>query len=918
MPSHEETQLSGRPKAAARELTAGTSIGVYRIDGVLGRGAMGIVYRATDTKLNRGVAIKFLAAEAGDGNAQWRFQQEATTTTALHHPHIVTVHDVGEHDGRRYIVSEIVDGGTLDDWLAAPRKHGWRQTVELLVGVADAIAAAHAAGVLHRDIKPGNILLDGNGYAKLADFGIAKLAEQQSDATGLGHATAHGVVIGTVAYMSPEQASGLALDARSDVFSFGVVLYEALAGRRPFEGANDLEVLKATAHAAPPPLPPEIPEQLRNAVERALEKDPADRYQSIRELVIELKRVARRTTETAPRAALPAKGRAGVAPWAIGGGIALTALAIAVPWALRLQRQPERAGEIRFEMPAPNYTPGSEVLAISPDGKQLAYIASIDGKPEIYVRPIGSLAGRTIPGAANGTALFWSPDSRALAFLLNGELTRVDLDGNALRSVAPASVVAARGTWSRDGTILFSAAPERDGVGVIGSVRAAGGETSRLTAIDTANKELFHGYPTFLPDGKHFLYVRQHKPPTPATLYLASLDDPSGVEIGSAGTITPTTTFALDYNDGYVLLLRNGTLLAQRLDLGARKLEGSPTTVAENVSAFSISATGVLVYRAGGPAIGESRQLVWYDREGDRAPIRDTPPNSSNPRLSPDDTQILVDTSGGDLRAADLWSIDIARSIPTRLTFDPANESVGLWSLDGKEIVFGTARGGSTPYLTHRLVRRAANGTGDEQMLYETESPTDAVAPLEWSPDGRYLLFAQANAGTFTTVGEIWKLSMSGAATAVPVLQTPFRVRSATVSPDGAWLAYSTTESGSDQIMVQSFPDTSRGKWRISSGGGTEPRWRRDGRELYFLAPDGTMMVAAVTPDAGAFRYEPPRALFNTGAKLSVAPGFYYDVTRDGQRFVVNELGQDQPTRQEPPSPPIEVIVNWRPARDAR
>ena len=918
MPSHEDTQPSGRPKPAARELPVGTTIGVYRIDGVLGRGAMGVVYRATDTKLNRAVAIKFLAADIGDENARWRFQQEAATTTSLNHPHIVTVHDVGEHDGRRYIVSEIVDGGTLEDWLAAPRKHAWRQTVELLVGVADAIATAHAAGVLHRDIKPGNILLDGNGYAKLADFGIAKLVEQQTAATGVGHATARGVVIGTVAYMSPEQASGLPLDSRSDVFSFGVVLYEALAGKRPFEGANDLETLKAIAHVAPPPLSPEIPEQLRNAVERALEKDPADRYQSIRELAIELKRVARRTTETGPRAPMPATGHAGVALWAIGGGIALTALAIAVPWALKLQRQPQRPAEIRYEMPAPNYAPGSENLAISPDGKQLAYLISIDGKEQVYVRPIGSLAGHTIPGADNGTALFWSPDSRALVFLLNGELTRVDLDGDALRALAPASVVAARGSWSHDGTILFSAPPESDGVGVIGSLPASGGRANRLTTVDIANKELFHGYPTFLPDGKHFLYVRQHQPPTPATLFLASLDDPSGMEIGSAGTISPSTTFNVGYNDGYVLLLRNGTLLAQRLDLGARKLAGSPATVAENVSAFSISATGVLAYRAGEPPIGESRQLVWYDRQGNRAPIRDAPPNSSNPRLSPDDTQIVVDTSGGTLRAADLWSIDVARSVPTRLTFDPANEDVGLWSLDGKQIVFGTARGGSQPYLTHRLVRRAANGTGDEELLYETESPTYAAAPVDWSPDGHYLLFAQANAATFATVSEIWILSMSGAPAAAPLLQTPFRVRSATVSPDGAWLAYSTTESGTDQIMVQSFPDTSRGKWRISAGGGTEPRWRRDGRELYFLTPDGTMMVAAVTPDAATFRYEPPRALFNTDAKVSIAPGFYYDVTRDGQRFVVNEPGQDQKARQESPSPPIEVIVNWRPPGDAR
>jgi Tol biopolymer transport system component len=891
----------------------GTTIGVYRIDGVLGRGAMGVVYRATDTKLNRAVAIKFLAADIGDENARWRFQQEAATTTSLNHPHIVTVHDVGEHDGRRYIVSEIVDGGTLEDWLAAPRKHGWRQTVELLVGVADAIATAHAAGVLHRDIKPGNILLDGNGYAKLADFGIAKLVEQQTAATGVGHATARGVVIGTVAYMSPEQASGLPLDSRSDVFSFGVVLYEALAGKRPFEGANDLETLKAIAHVAPPPLSPEIPEQLRNAVERALEKDPADRYQSIRELAIELKRVARRTTETAPRVALPVKGRTG-APWAIGGGIALTALAIAVPWALKLQRAPERPAEIRFEMPAPELDVG-DFLAISPDGKRLAYVASNDSRRQVYIRPIGSLAGTSMPGTENADGVFWSPDGRAIAFSLKGELRRLDLDGNALRSLAPSSVVAARGTWGHSGTILFSAPPPKgSGLGALGSISAAGGTATLLTKVDPEKQEIFHGYPTLLPDDRHFLYVRQHPPPAEATLHLGSLDDPAGVELASAGTIMPSTAYNVGYYDGFALFMRNSTLIAQQLDVSARKLEGTPSTIAENVSTFSISENGVLAYRTTSATPAEPRQLVWYDRQGSRTPIAGMPPGSANPRLSLDGTHIVVDTSGGALRNADLWTIDVARSVPTRLTFDPANETAGIWSPDATQIVFATARGGPAPFVAGRLARRAANGTGDDEVLFDTGSGTEALALLDWSPDGRDILFARAEVTTFATVSEVWALPMSGERTPIPVLKTGFRIRSATISPNGAWLAYSTTESGSDQVMVQSFPDTNRGKLRISSAGGVEPRWRRDGRELYFLTPDGTMMVVAVTPDATTFRYEPPRALFETGAKLAPFPGFYYDVTPDGQRFVVNEFDRDRSGRvQESPQPPIEVIVNWRP-----
>src|SRR5262245_9441040 len=289
-----------REPAAAHEtseLASGTRVGSYRIDGVLGRGGMGVVYRATDTKLNRSVAIKFLSTAMIDEQSRRRFQQEAQTATGLNHPHIVTVHDVGESDGRQYIVSELVEGGTLDDWLASNRRRSWRQSVELLTGVADAIASAHAAGVLHRDIKPGNILIDANGYAKLSDFGLAKPIGNDADGPlgNVSRNTRAGVVVGTIAYMSPEQASGQLLDARSDIFSFGIVLYELLAGRRPFEAANDLELLKSIVHATPPPLPSDVPELLRNAIERALEKEPGDRYQSMRELVIELKRIGRKS-----------------------------------------------------------------------------------------------------------------------------------------------------------------------------------------------------------------------------------------------------------------------------------------------------------------------------------------------------------------------------------------------------------------------------------------------------------------------------------------------------------------------------------------------------------------------------------------------------------------------------------------------
>jgi Tol biopolymer transport system component len=380
------------------ELAAGTRIGSYRIDGVLGRGGMGIVYRATDTKLDRPVAIKFVSIATADAHAQRRFRQEAHTASGLHHPHIVTVHDVGESDGRQYIVSELVDGGTLDDWLASSRRRTWRQSVELLTGVADAIAAAHAAGVLHRDIKPANILIDENGYAKLADFGLAKLLgdkDGQADALGnVSRNTRAGIVVGTVAYMSPEQASGQPLDARSDIFSFGVVLYELLAGRRPFEGANDLEVLKAIVHGTPPPLPSDVPELLRNAVERALEKDPGDRYQAMRELVIELKRIARKSGSSS-QTALPnaAPRRARLARLLAG----LAAVAVLVAAALYYPRAPVTDSASGSAALARDYeiarltASGNAILpALSPDGRYVAYVQEHTDGPSLWVRQLAT------------------------------------------------------------------------------------------------------------------------------------------------------------------------------------------------------------------------------------------------------------------------------------------------------------------------------------------------------------------------------------------------------------------------------------------------------------------------------------------------------------------------------------------------
>jgi eukaryotic-like serine/threonine-protein kinase len=913
---HEITEARrAEPRLSAPTFAAGVQIAGYRIEALLGEGGVGSVYRATDAKLQRPVAIKFLTAAAVDENARGRFQQEAQTASSLNHPHIVTVHDVGEHDGREYIVSELIDGGTLADWLKGSR--GWKQRVELLIGVADAIAAAHAAGVLHRDIKPANILIGRNGYAKLADFGLAKLLAEQDGRAKPQHTTGIGVVIGTVAYMSPEQTAGQPLDERSDIFSFGVVLYEALAGRRPFESANDLELMKTIMHGAPPPLPSDLPEALRMAVDKALEKDPAERYQSMRELVVDLKRVVqRRTTSVAPSPEAASRRPTLAWPTVTLGVAFLAALAAAIALAA-LHFQPAPAAQpIRFRIPAPGLRVDlTKPIGVSPDGRRIAYLVAADNATKIAVRALDAFDAQTLANTDDAAGIAWAPDNRTIAFFASGTLRKISSDGGSSQLLAP-STFNGGASWGEQGVIVLTSFEAAGGVGVasIGRIGTDGGAPIAITKVDTAKGDQIHLFPSFLPGGRRFLFaagglstngVRANA----GTLYVGSVDGaaPKAVTSLDFGNSSPSFVYA----SGYLLFVRDAALLAQRFDADAGTLAGEAVPVASPVSAFAVSANGVLAYSeppsgAQTPVDGAITELRWFGRDGTPLGVLARPAVYSNPKLSPDGGRVAVDIVEAGNR--DIWTIDVARGVPARLTFEPGDDLVPVWSPDGRDIVFASGRD-SGGVLASSLYRRAANGTGSDELVYSA-GVGQAIAPQDWTNEA--VLFAQSSIAQMVTNADLWRLPNGGERSPERFLETPTREGAARVSPDGRWIAYTSNASGAYQIVVQTYPNPARGKWQVSTGGAIEAKWRADGKELFFLASDGNLMAVDVEPGE-TFTFGEPHVLFQTGVPIPSVPFFFsFDVTPDGQRFLVNVPQPTAPAREDARAPTfVNVVLNW-------
>jgi eukaryotic-like serine/threonine-protein kinase len=873
-------------------LAAGARLGPYEIQSPLGSGGMGDVYRATDTRLDRTVAIKVLAASlATDRQFRDRFDREARAVSALDHPHICALYDVGEHDGTSYLVMQYLEGETLEARLtrgALPLD----QALQYAIQVADALDKAHRAGIVHRDLKPGNIMLTKAG-AKLLDFGLAKATAPLGAASGLSMLpttppglTAQGTILGTFQYMAPEQLEGKEADARTDLFAFGAVLYEMLTGSRAFGGASHASLISAIMSSQPPPVSAAqrlSPAELDHLIARCLAKDPDDRWQSARDVELQLAWIA----ETPPQPSSPtarSKSPLERLVWALAG-LALVALIAAIVTTLVARRAPAaRAEPVQFAMLPPDkasFSPDLDAQAVSPDGRQIAFVASGSaGTPQLWIRPLDSMNARTLAGTEGAAHPFWSPDSRSVGFFAAGKLKRIDVEAGPPQTLADAPFPMG-GSWNGDGVILFGRA--------IGSplyrVSAGGGATTPATHLDQ-NGIASHGAPSFLPDGRHFFFVAGTGP-TSGSVYVGSLDS-SDVKL-----ILRSNSAAVYSPAGYVLFLRESTLMAQRFDLETLSTRGEAVAVAEGVGRFFVaisyvvSDNGILIYRH---AATQQTRLAWVDRSG-RPQASGAPAGVYDEMsLSPDDMRVTFARPGQN--GTDVWLTDLERRITSRFTFRPPLNNVPIWSPDGRQIIFASARDGHLDFY-----QRAADASGPDELLLKVNAQP-ILFPSDWSADGRFLTYYRTDPKTQL---DIWTLSLGGDRRPVPFLHGDFNESQGQFSPDGRWLAYVSDESGNQQVYVQSFPALG-GQRQISTEGGTQPRWRRDGKELFYLAPDRKMM--AVTVKTGAtFDADAPRVLFQTELNVP-ALRQSYAVSADGQRFLLNTSADAGP-------PPMTVVLNW-------
>jgi Tol biopolymer transport system component/tRNA A-37 threonylcarbamoyl transferase component Bud32 len=884
-------------------LSSGTKLGRYEIRSKIGEGGMGEVYRARDEKLNRDVAIKVLPATLSQNTDRLRrFEQEAQAAGALNHPNILAVYDVGTHDGAPYVVSELLEGESLKERLGdGPLAQ--RKTIDYAVQIAHGLAAAHGKGIVHRDLKPDNLFITKDDRVKILDFGLAKLIEPvgegvaQTEIATRKVQTDPGTVMGTVGYMSPEQVRGRHVDHRSDIFSFGAVLYEMLCGQRAFHGDSAVETLNAILKEEPPELTAtnrNIAPALERVVWHCLEKSPERRFQSATDVAFALESLSGSSGVSSQTltaiAALPARLRiVKHLPWIVAGVLLVALLPFVIAY-FRRAPTPEPHASRFFVFPPEKSTFTGGGQFISPDGLRLVFRATgADGKSLLWMRALDSLAAQPLPGTEEGAAPFWSPDSRSIGFFVTGgKLKKIDVTGGPAQTLADTQA-AAGGTWNRDGVIVFA----RSYADRLYRMPAAGGAPTPVTTLDESRKETAHLWPYFLPDGRHFLYFARSGQRENYGIYVGSLDSKE------TRFLVNTDASAAYAPPGFLLFLRERTLMAQPFDASKLQLTGEPFPIAEQVgynagigrALFSVSETGVLVFLSN---IFTNTQLAWFDRGGKPLAQVGTLAQQNYPRLSPDEKRLAVSRGDPQAGSGDIWLIDLARNnTPSRFTFDPANDTSPIWSPDGSRIVFASNRDG-TPNLYQRL----SSSAGNDEALFKSSEPK---LPNDWSPDGRFILYNSLSPNTGT---DLWVLPLSGDQKPTPFVQTEFTEYQGRFSPDGRWVAYASNLSGTYEVYVQSFP-SSGGKWQISTGGGAQPQWRRDGKELFYLAPDRKLMAVEVNGAGATFVAGVPKPLFEAHVS-AIFPGIpCYAVTSDGQRFLVNTLvGESAPA-------PLTVVMNW-------
>jgi Tol biopolymer transport system component len=881
-------------------LSPNTLLGRYEIRSLLGEGGMGEVYLARDPKIGRDVAIKVLPAQfSADAERLARFEQEACAAGALNHPNVLAVHDVGQHGGAPFVVSELLEGETLREKLrGAPLSQ--RKAVDYASQIARGLAAAHERGIVHRDLKPENIFITSDGRAKILDFGLAKLTQwdgrqSQTEIPTRRVDTDPGAVMGTVGYMAPEQVRGRIVDHRADIFSFGAVLYEMLTGRRAFRGESAADTLSAVLREDPPALSESnrnVSPGLERLVLHCLEKDPAARFHSASDLAFALESLSGATAvsgeQATPTHALTGRSvrRRELIAWGVAGAALLAALLALVLPSLRSAPQEAPAAAARFLIAPPGKGQVIGAPLISPDGRRVVLVVrDTAGRQSLWLRPLDSLDAQQLAGTEAGDQPFWSPDGRSIGFIAAGKLKRLDVSGGPTQTLSDA--VGVGGAWNRDGVIVFSRSPTEG----LYRIPAAGGTPEPLTTLDKSRNEYVHAWPHFLPDGRHFLYVVGASPREKSAIFLGSLDSKQPrllLNVESSVAYVPP---------GYLLYALEGTLVARPFDADRLELTGEAVPVVKQIgntmgnarAHFSVSETGTLLYRTN-PAAADT-QLVWFDRAGKQLDTVGAAGHYSDIRLSPDGKSLAfrrLDTENG---ASDIWLMELARGTPSRLTFDPADDGDAVWSPDGSRVVFSSMREG-LPNLYQKL----SSGAGGEELLLKTE---DAKWATDWAPDGRHVLYAAQGRQN----SDLWVLPLFGERRPEPFARTDFSEGGGRFSPDGRWIAYTSNESGRFEVYVQSFPATG-GKWQVSSGGGGSPRWRRDGRELFYLSADGKLMAVEVDGGADTFEAGVPMPLFEPRV-VSISGDSPYDVAADGRRFLIKV-----PVEENAPAP-VTVVLNW-------
>ena len=878
---------------------AGQRVGPYEILSAIGAGGMGEVYRARDTRLDRIVAIKILSDHLADrAGVRERFDREARTVASLNHPHICVLHDIGQQDGIDYLVMEYLEGETLAERL----KKGplpLEQVLQYAIEIADALDKAHRKGITHRDLKPSNVMLTKSG-AKLLDFGLAKLKTSTTASplsqlpTANDSITAQGTILGTLQYMAPEQLEGKEADARTDIFAFGVVVYEMATGKKAFEGKSQASVISAIMSSDPPlmsSLQPMTPPALDRVVKKCLAKEPEKRWQAASDVCDELKWIS---DEAGPRTALApvASGRKIWLKMTLWSGATLAACVIVglAVWMLK-PAAPKPVSRFAVTLPPDQRLviyQARPSVAISPDGTHLVYVGTVLGSPgllptQFYLRAIDGLESRPIPGTEGGMSPFFSPDGQWIGFSAGGELKKVSLSGGAPVSlgVSTPDLGIFGASWSRRGMIAFQNALS----GAIQQISEAGGSPQPLTRLEKG-KNTAHIFPEFLPDGKALLFTILQ-----GTAGKIAIQPPTGthrdlIQSGGRSLYAPTGHLVYSQGLGLAAPTQGENLMAVAFDAQGLQVTGAAVPIIQGVlpEQFCFSSTGTLVYVPG--SVRAQLKLVWVDRKGMEQPVNAPLHNYVIPKVSPDGKRVAAGIEEAD---SQIWVYDLSRDTLSRLTFGGSSNVDPVWTPDGKRIVFKGAG--------NRLFWQPADGSGVSEELTSSELSTNNI-PGSWSPDGQNLVFAEDN----SPVRNIWILPLKDRKPQ-RFVQSPSYETAPRFSPDGHWIAYDSRESGRDEIYVRPYP-VPGGKWQVSTEGGTEPVWNPKGRELFYRV--GNKMMAVDIIMQPTFSAGKPRMLFE-GPYVPTPRSFPdYDVSPDGVRFLMLK-----PSAELQGPSQINVVLNW-------